>query len=132
MSSVLTEDGTVVDDETVNRILELPAAGVGGCPQEGEKLRALWEQRLTMRRQAVEDANKKYYLEECDKLDAYSDDLKEGLQHELKDLKKTITEKKKVFRASTALPLSAMLDMKDEINKLGDPAQEAAAGTLYA
>ncbi len=40
------------------------------------------------------------------------------MQHELKDLKKTITEKKKVFRASTALPLSAMLDMKDEINKL--------------
>ena len=46
------------------------------------------EQRLGLQKQAVEDANKKYYLEECEKLEAYSEDLKEGLQHELKPLEK--------------------------------------------
>jgi len=116
--SVVTEDGTQLDDETINRMLELPAAIAGDCPEEGEELRAIREQRLAMQRQAVEDANKKYYLEECEKLDAYSEDLKEGLQHELKDLKKAITERKKLFRASTSLPLSEMLEMKDEINKM--------------
>ena len=116
--SVLTEDGTPIDDETVNRILALPAAVVGDYPRESEELQALREQRLALQQQIIEDANKKYYLDECDKLDAYSEDLKAGLQHELKDLKKAITEKKKVFRASTALPLSEMLEMKDEINKM--------------
>ena len=116
--SVLTDDGTPVDDETVNRILELPAAVAGPCPEEGEELRALREQRLALQRQAVEDANKKYYLEECDKLDAYSEDLKEGLQHELKDLKRAIAEKRKAFRACTGCPLAEIVAMKDEINKM--------------
>lgn len=116
--SVVTEDGTPVDDETVNRILELPATITRECPEEGAELRAMRVQRLELQKQSVEDANKKYYLEECEKLDAYSEDLKEGLQHELKDLKKAITEKKKIFRASTSLPLREMLEMKDEINKM--------------
>lgn len=116
--SVLTEDGTLVDDETVNRILELPAAVAGPCPEEGKELRTLREQRLALQQQAVEDTNKKYYLEECDKLDAYSEDLKEGLQHELKDLKKAIAEKRKAFRACTGLPLAEIVAMKDEINRM--------------
>lgn len=116
--TVQTEDGTQVDDETINRILELPAVIAGDCPQEGDSLRALREQRLTLQKQAVEEDNKRYYLEECDKLDAYSEDLKAGLQHELKDLKKEITEKKKAFRASAGRPLSEVLEMKDEINKM--------------
>ena len=114
----LTYEGTLVDDETVNRILELPAAIAGTCPEEGEELRVLREQRLALQRQAVEDANKKYYLEECDKLDAYSEDLKEGLQHELKDLKKAIAEKRKAFRACTGCPLAEIVAMKDEINRM--------------
>lgn len=44
--------------------------------------------------------------------------MKEGLKYELKELKKTITEKKKIFRASTSLSLEQMLEMKEEINKL--------------
>lgn len=129
--SVLTEDGTSVDDETVNRILELPATIAGTCPEEGEELRALREQRLALQQQAVEDTNKKYYLEECDKLDAYSEDLKEGLQHELKDLKKAITEKKKVFRACTGRPLEEIVAMKDEINKM-DAQRKKMQREIYA
>lgn len=37
------------------------------------------------------------------KLDAYSENLKEGLRHALKALKKAITEKKKQFRASNSI-----------------------------
>ncbi len=116
--TALTRDGTPLDDEAVERMLELPAEIAGDCPPEGEELRALRERRLADRRQAVEEANKRYYLEECDKLDAYSEDLKEGLQHQLRDLKKAITERKKEFRASTSLPLREMLAMKDEINEM--------------
>ena len=116
--SVLTQDGTVMDEDTINSMLELPATVVSASARETEALQVARQQRLELQRQQVEESNKKYYLEECDKLDAYSEDLKEGLQRELKELKKAITEKKKMFRASTALPLTEMLAMKDEINKL--------------
>lgn len=116
--SVVTQDGTAMDEDTINSMLELPASVVSNSVQETKDLQEIRRQRLELQRQRVEESNKKYYLEECDKLDAYSEDLKEGLQRELKDLKKAIAEKKKVFRASTTLPLSEMLTMKDEINKL--------------
>lgn len=116
--SVITQDGTAMDEDTINGMLELPATVVDESAQETEALQVARQQRLELQRQQVEESNKKYYLEECDKLDAYSEDLKEGLQRELKELKKAITEKKKLFRASTALPLTEMLVMKDEINKL--------------
>lgn len=116
--SVVTQDGTAMDEDTINSMLELPASVVSDSVQETKDLQEIRQQRLELQRQRVEESNKEYYLEECDKLDAYSEDLKEGLQRELKDLKKAIAEKKKVFRASTTLPLSEMLTMKDEINKL--------------
>ena len=58
-------------------------------------LNQLRQQGLAQRQRLAEENNKQYYLAECDKLDAYSEDLKEGLQHDLKDLKKLIEEKKK-------------------------------------
>lgn len=116
--SVVTRDGIGIDEDTVNSMLELPATVVSDSAPETEALQATRQQRLELQRQQVEESNKKYYLEECDKLDAYSEDLKEGLQQELKDLKKAIAEKKKVFRASTTLPLSEMLAMKDEIIRM--------------
>lgn len=116
--SVITQDGTVLDDDTANGMLELPAVVLGGGVQENAELQAVRQQRLELQRQQVEESSKQYYLEECDKLDAYSEDLKEGLQRQLKELKKAIAEKKKLFRVSTSLPLNEMLTMKDEINNL--------------
>lgn len=116
--SIITEDGTTIDDDMMDRILQLPSEIVGDCPEEEEALIALREERLELQRQEVENANREYYLAECDKLDAYSEDLKNGLQHELKELKKLISDKKKEFRASTSLPLEEMLKIKDDINKL--------------
>ena len=116
--SAITQDGTVLDDETINTLFELPARSVGKCSPESVELHTLRQQRMEQQKQLVEENNKKYYLEECDKLDAYAEDLKEGLKHELKELKKTISEKKKAFRANTSLPLQQMLEAKEEINKL--------------
>ena len=67
----------------------------------------------------IENENKKYYLSECEKLEAYSEDLKEGLERELKEFRKQITEKKKTLRLSKDTePLDVLVSMKDEINKL--------------
>lgn len=118
--TVITEDGTIMDEDAINAMLELPAAIIGDCPPESAALIEQRSQRIAIKQQQVEDANKQYYLDECDKLDAYSEDLKEGLQRTMKELKKTISEKKKICRASTHLPLDQIVAMKDEINKLED------------
>ncbi len=102
----------------MNSILELPAAVIREYDFDNPVLDKLRTQRLQEQQAAVEEKNKAYYLEECDKLDAYSEELKVGLKYELKALKKDITEKKKLFRASTDLPLAEMLAQKEEINKL--------------
>lgn len=118
--SAVTEDGTVVDNEMLNAMLELPAQVAGQCPPETEALITMRQEHIAMQQQEIENENKQYFLDECAKLDAYSEDLKEGLQRDLKELKKLIVEKRKAFRASTNLPLEEMLALKDEINKLDE------------
>lgn len=116
--TAITEDGTALDDDSINSMLELPASITGKCLPESIALINQRKERIAARQQMVEDANKEFYLAECDKLDAYSDDLKEALQREMKELGKLITEKKKEVRVSTHLPLDQIVAMKDEINKL--------------
>ncbi len=116
--TVKCDDGTVLDEDLVNNMLELQGNVVGPCPIETNEFINIRQELLNLKQQQVEENNKIYYLEECDKLDAYSEDLKEGLKRELKELKKAINEKNKEFRASTNLPLADMLAMKDEIEKM--------------
>ena len=116
--TVLSNDGTELDDDLINRMLELPGTIIGDCPAETPEFADKRTMLLNLQQQQVEECNKKYYLEECDKLDAYSEDLKEGLKHDLKELKKAISEKSKLFRSSTNLPLADMLAMKDDIDKM--------------
>jgi ERCC4-related helicase len=117
--SVVTEDGTDIDDDMMNRILELPAVVCGECSPETAELEQRRRGGIAARCAAIDDANKRFFLEECEKLDAFTEDLKEGLQNELKDLRKLITEKKKLFRASKdTSTLADMVAMKEELNGL--------------
>lgn len=116
--TVLTEDGTTMDEDIINAMLELDAEVIGECSGESQRLICERNQRLAHQQQLVEEANKQFYLEECEKLDAYSEDLKEALQRAMKDLKKAISEKKKEMRASTHLPLGDIIAIKDEVNRL--------------
>lgn len=116
--SVVTEDGTEVDDDMVNRIMELPATIIGEAEVEAAELNALREANTKRQKTEIERINKEYFLAECAKLDAFSEDLKDGLQRELKDLSKEITEKKRLFKASTDKTLAEMLEIKEEMSRL--------------
>jgi len=116
--SVITEDGTEVDDDMVNRIMELPATVIGEYKTEVKELDLLRQANLEKRKAEIERINKEYFLAECSKLDAFSEDLKDGLQRELKDLSKEITEKKRIFKASTDKTLAEMLEIKEEVSRL--------------
>lgn len=116
--TIITEDDTTMDDDLVNRLLELQGTIDGDCPPETAELIDTRNLRIEAQRTKIENANKQYYIEECEKLDAYSEELKDGLEREIKEMRKEIAAKKKEFKSSTNLPLDEMLALKDEINKL--------------
>lgn len=117
--TVTTNDGTEVDDDMVSRIMALPSAVIGACPAEAAQFDKLRQAKIFKQQQFIEENNKQYFLEECAKLDAYSEDLKDGLQQKIKDIKKQISEKKKIFKSSASVnTLAEMIEMKDEINNL--------------
>lgn len=116
--TVITEDGTVLDDANIDRMMMLHGEIVGDALPATQELFDQRNKLIEAGRTAIENANREYYLAECAKLDAYSDDLKEGLQQELKALKNLIREKKKAFNESSHLPLMEIVALKDEINGL--------------
>lgn len=116
--SVAAEDGTDIDDDMVNRIMELPAEVIGETGADSAELDALRQANVERQKEEIDRINKEYFLDECNKLDAFSEDLKDGIQRELKDLNKEITEKKRDFKGSTDKPLAEMLEMKEEITRL--------------
>lgn len=127
----IVDGGLSLDDEIINSMLELPAEIIGDCPPESKELIEQRNRRFAIQQQMVEDANRQFYLDECDKLDAYSEDLKDALGREMKELKKLIVEKKKELRSSTQLPLNQVVAMKDEINKL-DKKRKTMQRDIYA
>lgn len=118
--SIVTNDGTALDDELVEKLFELKGKVVAGSFLEGAKLLATRKNKMDEQKRLIEEANKKYFLDECEKLDAYSEELKEGLQRDIKEISKKISEMRKTFKANTNLPLNEMLVMKTEITKLED------------
>lgn len=116
--TAVTDDGRQLDEDLVNTLFELPAELTDAAGAVNGEVEALRKERVEQRQRAIEAANKQYYLDECAKLDAYSEDLKEGLQRELNDIKKAITEKNREFRNSTDLPLDEILAVKDELEEL--------------
>ncbi len=113
-----TEDGTDLDEETIDHMMMLHGSVTGPALPETiqliEKRRALMEAGRT----SIENAYKAFYLAECDKLDAFAEDLKVGLKHDLNELKKLIKEKKKECRNSGNLPLMQIVELQEEINRL--------------
>ena len=116
--TALTDEGETLDDSLVDILFELPATTRVSDAVVGVDLDALREERVEQQRQAIELANKKYYLDECAKLDAYSEDLKDGLQRDLKDLKKAITEKSRDLNRSVDQPLDEVVKMRGELNQM--------------
>ena len=100
-------------------MLELSGEIVAGVPVETETFTRKRQELMETRRQAIEDENMAFYLAECAKLDAYFEDLKEGLEQEITDISATIAEKKREFKTGVAgKSLDEVLKMKEEINAL--------------
>ena len=98
-----TDSGLDLDSELCSKLLLLPATISNsplGLPPD---MSAIQDQELAKRVREVEQRNMKHFDEEVLKLDHWSDDLKQGLEREIRDLDKEIREARKVAALATSL-----------------------------
>jgi len=110
-----TDEGEVLDREWCRRLLRL-AADEGDGPASPLDLTAEVEAEVRHHLDQVEVRNGRYFDAEVGKLDRWSDDLKIGLERELKDLDTGIKDMRK--QSAVAITLADKLVAQREIKTL--------------
>ena len=86
-----TDSGRVLDEETCDKLLLL--AGQTGDPcTEAPDLSGLRQTEVQAKLDSIDKRNGEFFDEEVLKLDRWSEDLKQGLEREIKDIDKQIRE----------------------------------------
>lgn len=110
-----TDDGGAVDEETLRRMLLLPVRLDGSTSLTVPDLSSVREQLLQSRLGEVSQRNATFFDEEVEKLDRWSDDLKVGLEREIKEIDVAIRDARKAgaLAATLAEKLEAQRQIKD-------------------
>jgi adenine-specific DNA-methyltransferase len=119
--SGVTDDGTIVDVEQCRRFFSLNAAGT---PVKEDtvptSLQAALEDGLQRQKNELlanlTERNASFFELELDKLDRWSDDLKVGLEYELKELDRQIREARR--SAQIAPALAEKLSIQKQVREL--------------
>lgn len=110
-----TDDGTALDQEQARRLLSLPATFKGPvldlpAPAVLGDIASARQQQI---QQIIAKRNAHYYEAEAQKLDGWADDLKVGLEREIKEMDRLIKEARRA--AATALTLEEKLASQKQI-----------------
>jgi len=111
-----TDDGQVLDEEICQKLISLPAEIDGHPDGPPPDLTAIGRSEAESKLQTIDQRNSAFFDEEVLKLDRWSEDLKQGLERELKDLDKQIRESRKV--AALAQSLRDKLEAQKAIKAL--------------
>lgn len=108
--SGISDDGAVLGNEAVSRLMTI-AGSVAGDASEPSSIGIALADALTAQqndiRRGVSERNARFFEAEADKLDGWADDLKVGLERELKELDRQIKEARRA--ATVALTLEEKL-----------------------
>jgi hypothetical protein len=123
LCAAATDEGQELDEATASRLLTLPAASpplpLGEGRGEGAVLgllNAMIEQRQTTIQRRISERNARFFEAEAEKLDAWADDLKLGLEREIKELDRQVKDARRL--ATTALTLEEKLAGQKQIKAL--------------
>ena len=110
-------DGSPLPPDLARKLLELAARpGPLPAPERPAELARELGRQVAACRQLTEAHNARYFGEEADKLDRWADDLKLGLEAELKNLDRDIREAHKTSRAGATL--AEKLDGQKQLRNL--------------
>ncbi len=113
-----TDAGALLDQEQTRRLLSLPAVVKGPVLDlpAPEPLGLITAKRQTELQQIIAKRNGHYYEAEAEKLDGWADDLKVGLEREIKEMDRLIKEARRA--AATALTLEDKLASQKQIKNV--------------
>jgi len=113
-----TDEGQILDEEIAARLLTLPGSVTG--KSDGASATATLEnptqQRQAAIQRAISERNARFFEAEAEKLDGWSDDLKVGLEREIKEIDRQIKESRRA--ATAALTLEDKLAGQKQIKVL--------------
>lgn len=116
--SAITDAGNILDDDQAQRMFSLPGTCKGAqqcAPTVRDQLQQIFEVGKDRVIEAVSARNSVFFDEEMEKLEKWADDLKSGLEYELKELDREIkflkTESKKILKLEEKL--KAQKDIKE-------------------
>jgi adenine-specific DNA-methyltransferase len=102
-----TDSGLELDCELCSKLLMLPAkvctSVEGTVESSAPDMSVVQNREMAKRVREVEQRNMKHFDEEVLKLDHWSDDLKQGLEREIRELDKEIREARKVAALASSL-----------------------------
>ncbi len=117
--AAVTDFGQPIEEDVVVRLLTIPARIGSPVEPTAEVLKVLKE--LTRARQeavqrSISERNARYFEAEAEKLEGWADDLKLGLEREIKDIDRQIKEARR--SATAALTLEEKLAGQKQIKSL--------------
>lgn len=128
--TAITDSGEVLDAELAERLMAIHCPAISSCQVQmptAQLDKAITKQRDAVARQ-LDERNAVYFDEETDKLDSWADDLKFGLETEIKQLDKDIKEAKKA--ASVSMSLASKLEHQKKLREL-EQSRNSKRRSLY-
>jgi adenine-specific DNA-methyltransferase len=115
--AAVTDDGEALDEGTAIRLLTLPGEMVRQDVTVDEtRLNEIAEGRQAAIQRGISERNARFFEAEAEKLDGWADDLKLGLEREIKELDRQIKEERHV--ATAALTLEDKLAAQKQVKVL--------------
>jgi superfamily II DNA/RNA helicase len=128
--TAITDSGEVLDAELAERLMAIHCRTISDCQSQiptSQLEKSITKQRDEVARQ-LDARNAIYFDEETGKLDSWADDLKFGLETEIKQLDKDIKEAKKA--ASVSMSLASKLEHQKKLREL-EQNRNAKRRSLY-
>jgi hypothetical protein len=112
------EAGKQIEEDTVRRLFAVPARVVGELPTEAKDfgLDEILQVRQESIKKTISQRNAAFFEAEIEKLDGWADDLKVGLEREIKELDRQIKEARRA--TSAALTLEEKLAGQKQVKAL--------------
>lgn len=116
--AAMTESGEALEEDVARRLVTLPAREVRELPagDDDPRLVELVRSRQQAIQRTISERNARFFEVEADKLDGWADDLKVGLEREIKEIDRQIKEARRA--ATAALTLEEKLAGQKEIKNL--------------
>lgn len=103
----VVDDRDVLDETLIQRLLMLPCVAISNPQSPDVALQDLLERRIQQRQAAIQreisERNAQFFEAEAEKLDGWADDLKVGLEREIKEIDRQIKDARRIATLATTL-----------------------------